>query len=103
MISYSYELSKITSIQFTFVVSIVALTMKSPAHSSCLTLHNGFFYVLFCILDYIQLTYNIQTYIQYCPLNVYLTNNEPSTTRHILYKIIIFKLLLIYVIYKLGV
>ena len=44
-----------------------------------------------------------KTYIQYCPFNVYLTNNEPGTTIHILYEIIIFKLLLIHVIKKLGV
>ena len=43
VICYSYHLWKITSIQCTFVVSNVVSTIKSPAHSSCLTLHNRLF------------------------------------------------------------
>ena len=96
VICYNYELCKITSTQCTFVINNAASTMISQAHSSFLTLHNGLF-VWICILT------ASKTYIQYCLLNVYLTNNEPGTTIHTLYKIIIFKLLLIHVINKLGV
>ena len=79
VISYNYEPCKIPSIQCTFVVNNVASTMISQAHSSCFTLHNGLF-VWTCILT------ASKTYIQYCLLNVYLTNNEPGTTiRYILY------------------
>ena len=69
--------------------------MTAQAHSSCLTLHKVLF-VWICILT------ASKTYIQYRLLNVYLRNNEPGTTIHTLYKIIIFKLLLINVINKLG-
>ena len=102
VISYSYELLKITSIQCTFVVSNVVSTLRIPAHSSCLTHH----YELFVWLLHTDLhTIHIQlkTYVQYCPLNVYLTNDEPGTTRHILYNKILFWLLFIHVIFKLGV
>ena len=96
MISYNDELCKITLNQCTIVVNNVASSMTSQAHSSCFTLHNGLF-VWIC-----KLTAS-KTYIQYCPSNIYLTNNEPGTTIHILYKTIIFKLLLIHGINKLGV
>ena len=84
------------SIQCTFVVNNVASKMKSQARSSCMTLHNG----LFLWLLYAD---GVQNIIQYCLLKVYLKNNEPGTTRYILYKIIIFKLLLIHAINKIGV
>ena len=96
MISYNYELCKITLIQCTIVANNVASTMTSQAQSSCLTLHNGLFVWIFILTA-------SKTYIQYFPLNIYLTNNEPGTTIHILYKTIIFKLVLIHVINKLGV
>ena len=96
MISYNNELCKITLFQCTIVVNNVASTITSQAHSSCLKLHNGLL-VWICILT------ASKTYIQYFPLNIYLTNKEPGTTIHILYETIIFKLLLIHVLNKLGV
>ena len=92
MISCNYELCKITLIQCTFVVNNVASTMTSQAHSSCLTLHNGLV-VWICILPYLHTK---------LPVECNLRNNEPGTTIHTLYKIIIFKLMLIHVINKLG-
>ena len=57
MLRDQLQLWKITSIQFTFVVGNVALTMKSPAHSSCLTLHIGF---CVCFFAY-WITYSLHT------------------------------------------
>ena len=75
MIGYSYELWKITSILCTFVAN------NDHDKSS------------FCILT------RSKPYIQYC----HLTSIEPGTTIHILYKLIIFPLLLIDVINMHGV
>ena len=68
--------------------------MTSQTHSSCLILYNEMFVYMafaygFCILRP-KFTYNIAR------LNVYLTNNEPGTTIHILYHLIIFNLLLLF-------
>ena len=90
VISYDYELCKITSILCTFFVNNAASTMAS------LTLGNGLFV-------WISILTASKTYIQYCPFKLYFTNNEPGNTIHILYKISIFRLLVIRVINKLGV
>ena len=95
VISYGYELWKITSIQCTFVVSYVAST--SQAHNCYLTLHNG----LFVWLLHTDLH---TTYIKHTHLRTILSvkgkfeNYEPGITRHILHKIITLRLLLIHVI-----
>ena len=94
VIRYTCDLWKITSIQCTFVVNKIASTIKRKDHSSCMAPQNGLFVWLLH-------TDGVQTYIQYCPSKVYSTNNEPGTTRRILFRIIIFKLVLIHVIYKL--
>ena len=88
--SYIYELWEITSVWCTFVVNDVASTMKRQTHCSCMTLHNG-------LPVWLLHSAAAKTYKQY------LTNNEPGTTGHILYKKIILKLLLIHAINKLGV